>query len=133
MKADQQTEKEVLAALQRLTEAVRNKDVKSTLEMFAQEEGVVFVGSEAGETARGMEQLRACFEQVFEGPIGFDFRWEECDVNVVGEVAWLFTDGHIKTSSAAGRHEHPFRVTGVLRRVGPEWLWMHFHGSVPAG
>lgn len=60
MKADSQTEKEVLAALQALTTAVRNRDLKSVLEMFVPEDEVLFVGSEAGVSARGMEQLSSC-------------------------------------------------------------------------
>lgn len=131
MRADPQTEKEVLASVHGLIEAVRNKDVKSILGRFAQDEDIVFVGSEAGASARGMKQLRSCFEQLFAGPIGFDFRWDECDVGVNGDAAWLFLNGRLQTSSVAGRHEHPYRVTGVLRRVGPDWLWIHVHCSEP--
>jgi ketosteroid isomerase-like protein len=131
MKADPKTEEEVLAALRQLVEAIRDKDVESTLGSFAEEEDVRFIGAEAGVFGRGREQLRTCFEELLAGPIGYGFRWDECDVSVSGDVAWLFAGGRLQTSSVAGHHEHPYRLTGVLRRVESKWLWMQIHVAEP--
>jgi len=133
MKVDPQIEKEVLIALQRLKEAFQTRNVKAALESFVADEGVVIVGSEAGETAEGVEQLRTYFEKVLSGPITYDFQWEKCDVNSIGDVAWLFANGRMETTSAAGHHRHPYRITGVLCRRGSEWMWAQYHGSEPAG
>lgn len=128
-----ESRQEVLSCLRELDRAFRDRDVDRALSLFAQDSSTILVGSEAGETAKGPKELRAFFEQLFTGPITYGYHWEEIDVEVAGDFAWAFANGRIETISAAGSHDHPYRVTAILRRTGNRWLWMHYHGSEPAG
>ncbi len=132
MRPDPETEKEILAALKEFDRVSRERDLSGMLRLFAQE-GVIFVGTESGGMARGREELQSFFEDHFSEPIAYGLRWEKVSVEVFGDVAWAFSDCHIETMSAAGQHEHPYRVTGIFQRVGGKWLWVHYHGSEPAG
>lgn len=132
MRADPKTEQEVLAVLNELDRAFRNQDLEGVMKLFVHD-GVVFVGSESGAEARGIQQIRSFFETFFSEPFVYGFHWEKVDIDVLGEVAWLFSNCHIETISAAGRHQHPYRVTAVLQRVEDQWRLLHYHGSEPAG
>jgi ketosteroid isomerase-like protein len=133
MKADQQTEEQILATLRGLSEAVSNRSFDSAIKLFAEGEQTLVVAGMAGETAKGIEEFRDALLRVFSGPIGFSYRWDDYVVDVSGETAWIYANGQVETCSAAGCHKHPYRITGVLRRVDSEWKWVLYHGSEPAG
>ena len=49
----------------------------------------------------------------------------------VGDVAWLYAEGHVVISRDASEHRSPYRLTGVLERRAGTWRWRLFHGSEP--
>jgi ketosteroid isomerase-like protein len=133
MKADQQSEAEILATLHGLSEATRNRDVDSVIKLFAEGELTLVLGGKTGETAKGIDQLRELLQRLFSGPIGYSYHWDDYIVDVIGETAWIFANGQIETTSVAGSYAHPYRITGVLRRVDSAWKWVLYHGSEPLG
>lgn len=106
--------------------------MKGLMKAFVND-GIIFVGSESGAHVKGIKQLRSFFEELFNGPIAYGFRWENVYVDSVGDFAWAFADCHIQTISAAGHHEHPYRVTAIFQRIENTWQWLHYHGSEPLG
>ena len=132
MKADPRTKEEILAVLNEFDRVSREQDLAGVMRIFVHD-GAIFIGSESGAEAKGIEQIRSFFEELFSGPIAYGFCWQEIDIHVVGDMAWLFTDCQIETISAAGHHKHPYRVTAIFQRVEGLWRWIHYHGSEPVG
>jgi hypothetical protein len=62
----------------------------------------------------------------------FSWEWEHVDISHAGDVAWLFAADQVVLSTAQGQRKAPYRITGVLGRDGPRWLWRQYHGSEPA-
>ncbi len=132
MKAESKAEQEILAVLNEFDKAFREQDLHRMMKLFVDDEAI-FVGAESGAEARGIQQIRSFFESFFSEPFVFGFDWQKVNIDVIGEVAWLFSNCHIEVISAAGRHHHPYRVTAIFQRVGSQWRWLHYHGSEPAG
>jgi ketosteroid isomerase-like protein len=77
--------------------------------------------------------VREFFASLFGSSVQYEFRFTERCVCRDGDIVWVFADGFLVSTSDAGRYEHPYRLTGVLRRHGDTWLWTQYHGSEPAG
>jgi ketosteroid isomerase-like protein len=56
---------------------------------------------------------------------------ETRDVSSVGDVAWLYAEGHVVISGDDSEQRSPYRLTGVLERMAGTWRWRLFHGSEP--
>jgi len=123
----------VLNSLERLSSAIYGQQLQAVLALFAPGPDTLLISSEAGEVARGPYELQALFERMFARAVRYSYRWEVTVISLYGDVATIYASGVIVTTSEAGLHEHPYRMTGVLLRSGSEWLWAHYHGSEPAG
>ncbi len=124
----------VLEALERWAAAVSAADLAATLALFAPGAGVTLIGSEAAEVHIGPAALEAFFRRLYDRRVRYRWEWTRREVEVRGEVAWLFADGdmvmtHIDGTVARGR----YRITGVLVRHAGEWRWHQYHGSEPVG
>lgn len=133
MKAAPDERYAILKSLDQIGSAVFERRLSDALALFVPGPDTLIVGAEASEVARGDEGVQAFFEQIFARPLQYSFRWNERSVAVYGDVASLFANGVIVSTSEAGLHEHPYRVTGVLLRRESKWLWAQYHGSEPAG
>jgi ketosteroid isomerase-like protein len=65
MRADVPTEAEVMALLEKFSNACALRDTEDALRLFAQDDDILFVGSEAGKRSRGPKEIRAFFERLF--------------------------------------------------------------------
>lgn len=115
---------DVLEVLDKFDRLVSTRDM-SAVDEFTDD--ALLVGSEAGEIAKGRRQLEAFFVRVFAREDAFSWVWDRVEVSDVGDVAWFLAEGHV----VIGSHAAPYRVSGVLRRVGGRWLWSQYHGSEP--
>jgi uncharacterized protein (TIGR02246 family) len=121
----------ILTLLERLNQGFARQDVQQVLDLFAPDPEIVFIGSEAGETATGPTQLRTLLEALFARPETYQWRWGEPHGRVTGQVAWLTTEAVLLVEGPE-RLQLPYRTTLVLQRRGDAWLIMHYHGSEPA-
>lgn len=121
----------ILNLLERLNKGFAGRDVAQVLDLFALDPELVFIGSEAGETATGPTQLRTLLEALFARPEIYQWRWGQLHVRVIGQFAWLTTEAILLVQSRE-RLELPYRITLVLQRRGDGWLIIHYHGSEPA-
>jgi ketosteroid isomerase-like protein len=124
-------ERGVRRALIRLNALLAKRDI-AVVDEFAKGEGTLLVGSEAGEMARGRDELEAHFAKIFAMPVTLAFSWREVKVDVRGGVAWLYADGEIISHADSGDTRRPYRLTAVLEWQGNRWKWRQFHGSEPA-
>lgn len=123
----------VVRVMDEFSRAVHDRDLDGVMRLFCADEKTLLVGAGAGERAYGTDELRPFFEEMFGRAVRIGFRWNQKIVKIMGDVAWIFADGAISSSSEAGEHEHPYFMTGVLKKEGTEWLWILYHGSEPAG
>lgn len=133
MRADAETERQIFSALDLMTAVVSRRQLDAAVALFEPSDDALLVGSEAGDRGYGPDGLREYFRRLFGSSVTYEFRFTERRVFREGDIVWLFADGFLVSTSDAGTYEHPYRLTGVLRRHGDTWLWAQYHGSEPAG
>ena len=132
MRADEETERAVLDVLDRFAEAVGARDAEAVLALFAADEDVCSIGSEAGELRRGHGEIATFLRRVLSAPQRYRWEWSRRDVSAQGDVAWLVAEGTSRIERASGVEEAPYRLTAVLARRDAAWQILLFHGSEPA-
>lgn len=122
---------EIRETLERFGRLVSARDMDAVAE-FAPREDVLLVGSEQGEITRGRGALAAFLQEIFHRPETFTWEWTSVEVSSVGDVAWLYAEGHVLVRRDANENRAPYRLTGIFERVEGVWRWRQFHGSEPA-
>jgi uncharacterized protein (TIGR02246 family) len=131
LKADKQTELEIIKIFNKYAELCKKKDVQGCLDLFATDPDTLGLGSEEGEEAIGREDLRLFFERAFSRPLEYTFEWQWFQVSQSGSVAWAIAEGVIHADGRnQGRRSTPYRMTAVFERMDSTWLWSQLHGSV---
>ena len=131
MLANAETKWGVLAAVDRLLDAIANGRQRELVEAFTGDDDAMLIGSEPGEIAIGPEALRAFFAELYARPYRVLFTLPERRVSAMGHVAWLTGEGTYRLST--GGEEMPYRLTAVLERRREQWLLQLFSGSEPKG
>lgn len=131
MKADAQTEAAVLATLEEFKQAYEQRDSGRLVALFAPDPDVVLLGTGADEKRVGLAAIRAQAERDWAQSEAFTVDWTWTSVSAAGSVAWVTLDaiGHVTAGGQA--MDLPLRVSVVLERRGPAWLWMQVHTSLP--
>ena len=131
LKADKQTELEIIKIFNEYAELCKKKDVQGCLDLFASGPDTLGLGSEEGERAIGREDLRLFFERAFSRPLEYTFEWRWFQISQSESVAWATAEGLIHTDSRnQGRTSTSYRMTAVFVRRDSAWLWSQLHGSV---
>ena len=121
----------ILAVLEDLNRGFSQRNVEQVLGLFAPNADIVFIGSEAGETATGTPQLRVLLEALFARSESYRWCWSRRTARMTGPVAWLVADAILRVEGPQ-ELEVPYRMTLVLERCGHQWRIVHYHGSEPA-
>ena len=130
MQTDAKIGSQVREVLARFNKLVSTKSPQVLAE-FAPDDDVLLIGSDAGEVARGRQELQAFFDRIFAREVSFSWEWDRLDVSQSGELAWFFAEGRVVLTTAQERRKAPYRTSGVLERHGERWLWRQYHGSEP--
>jgi len=130
MQPDEDVRLNVVEMLARFNDLVSTRDLKVLAEFIPGEEALL-IGSEAGEVARGRQELGRFFTRIFAREASYSWEWDRIDVSRVDDLAWFFAEGRAILSTAREQRKTPYRVTGILQRQGERWLWRQFHGSEP--
>jgi ketosteroid isomerase-like protein len=130
MLSDADTLSAVREVLERFFHLVSTRDMRVLAE-FAPGGDVLLVGSDAGEIATGPQEIEAFFTRIFAGTSTFSWKSRRIAVSQAGDIAWFFADGQMIVESTEGQEERPYRISGVLERIGDQWLWRQYHGSEP--
>src|SRR5213593_1869748 len=104
----------ILGTLARFSQRLDARDLEGVLDLFWPDDDVILVGSEAGEVARGREEIRRALEELFGRGEAYSFDWERHDISMSGDLAWLFAEGVVAVRGDDGMSERlPYRVGGV--------------------
>jgi RimJ/RimL family protein N-acetyltransferase/ketosteroid isomerase-like protein len=115
----------LFAALYRL--ACGERDADAAIALWAPDEDIALFGSEEGEACVGPAAVHAQLVAIAAAAAGLSFAWEEQQVHVEGDAAWVNASG---TLTVDGRRS-PYRVTGVFVRREGGWRWHTHSGSEP--
>jgi hypothetical protein len=124
-------ERGVRRALIRLNTLLAARD-RTIAEEFLDSDETLFIGFAAAEAARGLRQIAAHLERIFELPETIAFSWRGVEVSVRGSVAWLYAEGELVRKDGKAERREPYRLSGVLELSHGRWRWRMFHGSTPA-
>ena len=132
MKADPQTTAAVLAVLDELNEAYKQRNLERLLALFAPDSDMVFYGTGADEKRVGLTEMKTQAERDWSQSDSFFFDWGWSSVSAAGSVAWVAVDAIAHAKMAGQEIDLPLRVTAVLEHRGAQWLFVQLHGSLPA-
>ena len=122
----------VLVAAEALSNAFDSQDLTAALSCFADDDEVVYVGSEPGERAIGRSAVVTLLGDVFGRPESYSWRLVRPTVWTCGDVAGLCSEAVGRVRSADGSQEFAYRLTGSLERINDTWRWRICHGSEPS-
>ncbi|NKB70205.1 MAG: DUF4440 domain-containing protein [Candidatus Latescibacteria bacterium] len=133
MKADTQTETEVLATLNEAMEAYKRRDMDALLGYLAPGQEVIQFGMSVANAKRiGREALKAEFENDWAASeaASCDIGWHS--VSTAGSAAWVAAEAQFHWKEAGEPEETiPARLTVVFEKRDGRWLWVHSHFSIP--
>jgi len=135
MKADAQTEAEVMAALNDLMAAYAKRDMEYLLSRLAPDPDVIQFGMSAVNAKRiGRVGLREEFESDWSMSEAASCTIGWHSVSAAGSVAWVAADITLHWKEAGVPEETvPARLTMIFEKRGGQWLCMHSHFSQPLG
>jgi class 3 adenylate cyclase/ketosteroid isomerase-like protein len=133
MKADPETEAEILRIMETSARAIDEGDVEYALSHMAPDADVVVYGTGADEKRIGKEHLHTLAERDLDQAAFASQRvvWHSVSVSRDGSVAWVAAD--VESSALVeGRYiTFDIRFTGVLERREGSWLFVQQHASMP--
>jgi ketosteroid isomerase-like protein len=131
MRADDVTEKEVMAVLTKFTEYFSKRDLEGSLSLIAPDEDVTVFCLEPDERRVGLSGIKEQFERDWShtDAISIELIWNS--VSSAGLVAWVASEAFIKIKSNLHSMILPTRITSVLEKRGDKWLIVQGHFSVP--
>lgn len=119
------------AALRRLLAALATRDVAQILPLFTDNPSVF--GAVDNEVAIGATAVRSFFEDLCGHPATYDWTWEVTAAGRDADLAWFVAPGRARWTGDDGAISEfePCRLSGVLRRIGSDWMFELFNGSEP--
>ncbi|HEY5648599.1 MAG TPA: nuclear transport factor 2 family protein [Nitrospiria bacterium] len=127
---DNNVEKEVSETIGRFADAVRNQDLQALSSMIADEEKVVFYGSQSGDKEVGHDDILASFKEQFADTEAMDSEILSSVVSVSGDMAWGAYDLRYTEKGGGKAGTFDTRWTCVLRHFPDGWKLVHMHHSI---
>jgi ketosteroid isomerase-like protein len=118
-------------ALNGLVAALATRDVEQLMPLFTEKASLF--GSEDAEVAIGSSSIRSFFEDLCAQPLTYSWVWEVTAAGRDADVVWFVAPGLARLAGDDGTTSEidPYRLSGVLRRIGPRWTFELFNGSEP--
>lgn len=132
MKADEATRNAINDILNKLAEALKNKDLEAFMKLFANEPNMLTIGLEEKELSVGNNGLKDRMKKTFEEADSISIKYGWTSIKANGDAAWVASNTTYKIKKK-GKQEVtiPARMTGVLEKIEGNWLWTQHHLSTP--
>jgi ketosteroid isomerase-like protein len=119
-------------AVQDLSAAFAARDLEAALACFIPGDDIGYAGSERTETATGRPALVTLLAELFQRDEAYAWTPTTVTVHEHGTTAYVFAEANGLLHPDDGTDEpFPYRVSGLVERVGDRWLWRHCLGSEP--
>jgi SnoaL-like domain len=133
------TQREIVAAIDRLGDAFATGDPDVVLAEFVRDNDVLYAGSEPGELAVGRSALRRLLTNLFERDERYRWRCGNTHVVPTTQGVFVVADATLTVhrvdedgpASTADDGPLPYRITGLLENPQEAWRWRCCHGSEP--
>ena len=134
MKADPQTEQEVLAAMDRLGQLYATGQTQQAIDLMVPDDDITVIESGLDEEYIGRDQILAGADRDFAGtegdnPVHWRRRW--VSTNQSGDVAWVSGENEVRANVQGRDMVFEARFTGVAERRDGEWRFHTLHFSLP--
>lgn len=124
---------EVKAAMDKLSKAYKNKDLKGVMAMYAKGSGTLVIGSGKEETAAGHKAIKKVYEKDFElWKLNTVMDYKIHALASSGKVAWLAADLSATFITRDGVLDVAGRFTAVMKKTGKNWQFVQTHFSFPS-
>jgi uncharacterized protein (TIGR02246 family) len=133
VRAPNETEEQVVAALEEWAAAYAGKDADAFAGRFSDDDDVLLFGTGSDEVAVGRQEIADLLRRDFEQADQLRFTLGEVRVSAAGDVAWAGTHDATVDARVGGQEESysALRLTAVLQRRDGRWLIQHAHLSAP--
>ncbi|MBY8986150.1 MAG: nuclear transport factor 2 family protein [Candidatus Lokiarchaeota archaeon] len=130
MKKDSQVLVELNKCIENFIKAYPKNNVDNYLDLFLKDEDLVMFGT--GEKWVGGEDYKSAPQADKDkfDEIAITFDWKK--INYHGPIAWLAAEVTVNITIGGQKASLPARLTGVLKKVGNEWLITQGHISSAA-
>jgi len=121
----------VAEALEALSRAFASRDVEAALACFADDDSVLYSGSEVGEVAAGRDEIRSLLAGLFARGSAYSWDVTELWASSRGDLALVTAEAVGHSHNAEGGEDFAYRLTGVLSRGADGYRWLEPHGAEP--
>ena len=123
----------IISVAHDLSTAFAARDLTAALACFVPDDDIGYVGSEHAEAASGRAAVTQLLATVFARDEVYSWRVTAATTREYGEFAYLLAEADGLTRSADGMlTPFPYRISGLVQRVGGRWLWRLCHGCEPS-
>lgn len=123
---------ELKAVLNQHDEAINTQDIKALMAFYADDPGVVLMGTGSGEFWKGKPAIEEFYKQFFQDFKAGTLKHEcpEASSGREGDVAWLVASCNMQDAAPDGQaREYLLNVSGVLKKEKAGWKFQTLHFS----
>ena len=132
MRPDSDTRKAIDDSLERMAEAMAQKNITAFMKLFAEDPNMMTIGMEDGSISIGTHNLKKRMEETFKEAESISLKYGWTGISTSGAVAWV--GSHVTYNIKKKGKEAvslSTRLSGVLEKQGEKWLWVNQHFSLP--
>jgi uncharacterized protein (TIGR02246 family) len=132
MKADEETAREILEAIDEAAQAFRERDIDRFMDIYAPDPDVIIIGTGKDEKCVGREEIKRTIERAWSQSDSAYFKIGWRSISSAGNVAWVAADATVHVEIKGRVLVEDLRFTFVYEKRGDRWLIVHSHDSLPA-
>lgn len=131
MKADIETEKEVMTVINKFIETYSKRDIEGLASLVAPDPDVCLFDIEPDEKRIGLNAIETQLTRDWSQYEASSYEVNWINVSAAGIVAWIASEVLFKVKSKGHNLIFPCCATAVLEKRGDKWLIMQGHFSIP--
>jgi ketosteroid isomerase-like protein len=132
LKADKNTENEIIEMLNRYARAYADKDLDAMINLFLEDPDIVAIGTGEDEWVHGYSEHKEGFKRDITQSESIKVDFNDINVSAAGAAAWMSSYmtmyAHVSGEEIILRG----RLTAVFEKVEDKWYFVHLHYSLPA-
>jgi ketosteroid isomerase-like protein len=132
VKADPETEANVMSVVRQWFESFAHGDIKGVLSFVAPDSDVVIIGTNKNDRCVGPLELKQAAERAFNETRGSSVTIGWRSVSMSGGLALVSADVTFHGKNDEREIYFPLRYTAALENRGDRWLIVQSHDSLPS-